>query len=155
MPSFARNDRHALLLALQLPAGVGNRPIGSVEVRYKDRLLGKNVTREIPVRVRYGRSDAESAASIDAGVLRTVQAFAAGDAIMDAAARVNEGDRGGAARILRERGTLLARAAKDLGEPRFNEDGMRLGRLATAVDGVADPLALAVLLRGSGSGYLQ
>jgi Ca-activated chloride channel family protein len=155
MPSFARDDRHALLLALQLPAGVGNRPIGSVEVRYKDRLLGKNVTREIPVRVSYGRSDVESAASIDPSVLRTVQAFAAGDAILAAAAHVNTGDRAGAARLLRERATLLARAAQDLREPRFNEDGLRLGRLETAISGVADPLALALLLRGSGTGYLQ
>ena len=52
----AGDDRHALLLALELPPGVGDRPIGSVELRYKDRLLGRNVTREIPVRVRYGRS---------------------------------------------------------------------------------------------------
>jgi Ca-activated chloride channel family protein len=155
MPSFARDDRHALLLALELPAGVGDRPVGSVELRYKDRLLGRNVTKEIPVRVRYGRSDAESARTIDPSVLRTVQAFAAGDTILAAAGRVDAGDRGGASRLLGERAELLARAAHDLAEPRFKEDGQRLARLATAVGGVSDPLALAVLLRGSGTGYLQ
>jgi len=144
-----------MLLDLRLPPGVGERPLGSVEVRYKDRLLGKNVTTEIPVRVRYARSDAESAATIDAGMLRTLQAFAAGDAIVAAAGRVDAGDREGAAGLLRERGTLLALAAKRLGEPRFSEDAQRLGRLASAVSGVQDPLALAILLRGSGAGYLQ
>jgi Ca-activated chloride channel family protein len=155
MPSFARADRHALLLALELPPGVGDRPIGSVEVRWKDRLLHKNVTKEIPVRVRYGKSDAESAGTINAGVLRAVQAFAAGDAILAAAARVDAGDRPAATSLLAERAQILERAAKQLAEPRFKEDGMRLARLATAVGGVSDPMALAVLLRGSGSGYLQ
>jgi Ca-activated chloride channel family protein len=155
MPSFARDDRHALLLALQLPAGVGVRAIGSIEVRYKDRLLARNVTKEIPLRVRYGHSDAESVATTDQSVLRTVQAFTAGDTILAAAARVDVGDRAGASRLLGERAELLQRAARDLAEPRFNEDGQRVARLASAVAGVSDPLALAVLLRGSGSGYLQ
>jgi Ca-activated chloride channel family protein len=155
IPSFARDDRHALLLALQLPPGVGQRAIGSVEVRYKDRLLARNMTKEIPLHVFYGRSDAESAATINQSVLRTVQAFAAGDAILAAAGRVDAGDRGGASRLLAERATLLQRAARDLAEPRFNEDGQRMARLATAVSGMSDPLALAMLLRGSGSGYLQ
>ncbi len=155
MPSFARDDRHSLLLALQLPPGVGERAIGSVEVRYKDRLLARNVTKEIPLRVRYGHSDAASVATIDQSVLRTVQAFAAGDTILAAAGRVDAGDRDGASRLLGERAALLQRAARDLAEPRFNEDGQRVARLASAVAGVSDPLALAVLLRGSGSGYLQ
>jgi Ca-activated chloride channel family protein len=155
MPSFARDDRHALLLELQLPPGVGERAIGSVEVRYKDRLLARNVTKEIPLRVRYGHSDAQSVATIDQSVLRTVQAFAAGDAILAAAGRVDAGDRAGASRLLGERAALLQRAARDLAEPRFKEDGQRVARLASAVGGVSDPLALAVLLRGSGSGYLQ
>jgi Ca-activated chloride channel family protein len=155
MPSFAREDRHALLLALQLPPGVGDRPIGSVEIRYKDRLTGKNVAKEIPVRVRYGRSEVESVASVDPGVLRTVQAFAAGDSIMAAARRIDAGDRQAAVLLLRERAELLERASRQLVEPRFKEDGMRVARLATAISGVPDQLALAVLLRGSGTGYLK
>jgi len=155
MPSFARDDHYALLLNLQLPAGVTARPIASIEVRYKDRLLGKNVTEEIPVRVRYDASEAESAATIDPGVLRTVQAFAAGDAILHAAGQVDAGDRAGAARLLSERAELLAGAARRLDETRFSEDSRRLARLAEAVGGVQDPMALALLLRGSGSGYLR
>ena len=107
------------------------------------------------MRVRYGHSDAASAATIDQSVLRTVQAFAAGDTILAAAGRVDDGDRDGASRLLGERAALLQRAARDLGEPRFDEDGQRVARLASAVAGVSDPLALALLLRGSGSGYLQ
>ena len=78
-----------------------------------------------------------------------------GDTILAAAGRVDAGDREGASRLLGERAALLQRAARDLAEPRFNEDGQRVARLASAVAGVSDPLALAMLLRGSGSGYLQ
>ena len=34
MPAFARDDRHAMLLSLQLPAGTGERAIASVEIRW-------------------------------------------------------------------------------------------------------------------------
>lgn len=155
MPSFARDDQHSILLALQLPAGVGDRPIGTVELRYKDRLLRKNVTRELAIRVRRAPSEAASAATVNASVQRTVQAFAAGDAILAAAERVDAGDRAAAARLLDERAQLLARASKLLGEPLFVDDGKRLARLAAAVGGVSEALPLAILLRGSGYGYLQ
>jgi Ca-activated chloride channel family protein len=155
MPAFARDDRHAMLLALELPRGLGDRRVGSVEVRYKDRLLGRNVTTEIPIRVAQADSDAASAATTNASVVRTVQAFAAGDAILTAAERVERGDSAGAASILRERAELLARAAERLGDPLFKQDGAHLQRLATAVGGGSDALAIAILLRGSGSGYLR
>jgi len=155
MPSFARDDHHAILLALQIPAGAGERPIGTVEVRYKDRLLHRNVTRELAIPLRRAPSEAASAASTNRSVLRTVQAFAAGDAILAAAERVDAGDRGGASRLLDERAQLLARASQLLGEPLFQEDGKRLARLAAAVGGGSDALPLAILLRGSGYGYLQ
>ena len=42
IPAFARADRHATMVAIQLPPGAGERSIASIEVRYKDRLLKKN-----------------------------------------------------------------------------------------------------------------
>ena len=157
IPAFARADRHATMITLQLPAGTGERSIASVEVRYKDRLLAKNVTRELPVKMRWAASDAESAATVDAGVERMVQAFGAGEAILDAAERVDQGDRGAARRILEERASVLQQASTALHEPMLAEDGGRLVRLADAVGGdkaLGDPLPLVVMLRGSGYGYL-
>ena len=52
-----------------------------------------------------------------------MQAFAAGDAILAAAERVEAGDRGGAARLLTERAELLKQAGQSLAEPRLAEDG--------------------------------
>jgi len=156
IPAFAAADRHATVMTLQLPPGAGERSIASVEVRYKDRLLGKNVTRELPARLRWAASDAEGAATANAGVQRMSQAFEAGEAILAAAEDVDRGDRSGARALLEERAQVLRRASEALAEPRLAEDGARLERLASAVGGpgqVSDPLALVVMLRGSGYGY--
>jgi Ca-activated chloride channel family protein len=158
VPSFARDDRHAMLLALNLPQGVGERAIASVEIKYKDRVAKKNVTREIPVRIKYATSDADSAATTSASVTRTVQAFSAGDAISTAAEMVDRGDRFGAAALLQERADILRKASDDLHEPLLGDDALRLARLASAVNGAArvqDALPLAVMLRGSAYGYLR
>ncbi|HEY8041669.1 MAG TPA: VWA domain-containing protein [Polyangiaceae bacterium] len=156
IPAFARADRHATMITLQLPAGTGERSVASVEVRYKDRLLARNVTRELPVKMRWAGSDAESAATQDPSVARMTQAFGAGETILDAAERVDHGDRSGARQLLDERAQVLRSAAQALAEPMLAEDGARLTRLAGAVGGdarIGDPLPLVVMLRGSGYGY--
>lgn len=155
IPAFARADRHATLITLQLPPGAGERRIASVEVRYKDRLLKKNVTQELPVNLRWAASDAESALTADHDVERAEQGFAAGEAILQAAERVDAGDRAGAHHLLDERAAVLRIASSTLGDPRFAEDAARLDRLGEAVGGgqLAE-LPLVVMLRGSGYGYL-
>ena len=158
MPSFSRDDRHAMLLTLMVPAGVDERAIASVEIRYKDRLRKKNITEEMPIKIKFATSDAESSKTVNASVAATAQAFAAGDTILEAARRVDNGDRHGGAKVLFERAELLKAASTQLHEARLNEDALRMSRLAAAVDGdnkVTDALPLAVLLRGSGYGYLR
>ena len=158
MPAFARDDRHALLMQLQVPAGVGERPLVSVEVQYKDRIRKKNVTEEYPVKIEYAKDDAESASTANASVVATVQAFLAGDSIVAAEHMVDAQNRLAAMRLLQERAELLKRAAVTLNEGRLGEDAIRLARLSRAVGGqdqVKDALPLAVLLRGSSYGYLK
>jgi hypothetical protein len=157
IPAFARGDRHATLITLSLPPGEGERTIASVEVRFKDRVTRRNVTRELAVKERWAASDAESAATEDANVERLAQAFAAGEAILDAARYVDAGNRAQARQVLEERAEVLRQAAETLREPKLREDGARLVRLAAAVGGddrVRDALPLALLLRGAGYGYL-
>lgn len=157
IPAFARADRHATMVTLVLPAGVGERNVASVELRYKDRLLARNVTQEVAVHMRWAESDAASAQTENASVLRMAQAFAAGETILASAERVDAGDRTGARALLDERVDVLRRASESLHEPMLAEDGARLARLASAVGGgeaLSDPLPLVVMLRGSGYGYL-
>jgi len=158
IPAFARGDRHAMLLSLQIPAGGSDKPIASIEIKYKDRLLKKNVTQEIPVKLTWAKTLAESAATINPSVQATVQAFAAGDTILRAAELVEKGDRVAARTLLTERATLLRKAKDTTGDVKLAEDATRLDKLGDAVFGpaqVSDPMVLAVLLRGSGSGYLR
>jgi Mg-chelatase subunit ChlD len=158
IPAFARGDRHAMLLSLNVPAGGSDKPIASIEIKYKDRLLKKNVTQELPLKLTWAKTDAESAATINPSVQATVQAFAAGDSIIRAAELVEKGDRVGARTLLTERATLLRKAKDATGDAKLAEDATRLEKLGDAVFGpaqVGDPMVLAVLLRGSSSGYLR
>jgi Ca-activated chloride channel family protein len=158
IPAFAPDDSHALLFQLAVPAGAGNRPLAMVEIKYKDRVTKKNVADEFPITATYADSDAASGGSIDPGVARTVQGFAAGEALSDAASRIAHGDRSGAIAVLTEREQLLRQAADTLKEPLFLKDADRLARLRTHAGtetGVGDPLVLALLLETAGRSHLH
>ncbi|MEO7327993.1 MAG: VWA domain-containing protein [Minicystis sp.] len=158
MPSFARDDAHAFLLKLQVPGGMGGRRIAGIELKYKDRLSKKNVVEEIPLKATFADSDAESAASIDASVSRSVQGFAAGETLGEASARIARGDRGGAASLLGERELILRTAASSLHEPLFLRDADRLATLRLHTgdrDGMGDPLVLSMLLETAGRSHLH
>ena len=158
IPAFARDDSHALLLKLDVPAGAGGRSIALVELKYKDRIARKNVVEEIPVEIAYADSDAASGATLDASVARTVQGFAAGEALADAAVRIAGGDRGGAIGLLAEREAILRQASETLGEPLFLRDAARLARLrhdAGSDSGLGEPLVLSMLLETAGRAHLR
>ncbi|WP_438017530.1 VWA domain-containing protein [Sorangium sp. So ce315] len=158
IPAFSRDDSHALLLKLGLPAGVEPRAIASIELKYKDRVGKKNVVDEAPLRVVYATGDADSAASVDPSVARTVQGFAAGETLAEAARHIALGDRGRAAALLAEREGILRTAADALKEPLFLRDADRLARLrghTGAADGLGDPLVLAMLLETASRAHLH
>lgn len=158
IPAFARDDSHALLLQLALPAGAGSKPLAQVEIKYKDRITKKNVADELPITATYADSDAASGASIDASVARTAQGFAAGETLADAAARIARGDRAGAVAALTEREQILRQAAETLKEPLFLKDVDRLARLrehAGSSSGLGEPLVLALLLETASRSHLH
>jgi Ca-activated chloride channel family protein len=158
IPAFARDDSHALLLKLGVPAGVGSRDAVLSELKYKDRVAKKNVVEEIPIKVTFANSDAESAASADPSVSRTVQGFAAGESLAEAARQSALGDRGRAVAILSEREGILRTAADTLQEPLFLKDADRLARLrghAGSNAGLGDPLVLAMLLETASRTHLH
>ncbi|WP_437506878.1 vWA domain-containing protein [Sorangium sp. So ce1099] len=158
IPAFSRDDSHALLLKLGLPAGVDPRTIASIELKYKDRVAKKNVVDEAPLKVVYATGDADSAASADPSVARTIQGFAAGETLSEAARQIALGDRGRAAALLSEREGILRAAADALHEPLFLKDADRLARLRShtgAADGLGDPLVLAMLLETASRAHLH
>ncbi|UQA58694.1 vWA domain-containing protein [Polyangium aurulentum] len=158
IPAFAREDSHALLFQLRAGAGVGTAPLALVELKYKDRVTKKNITEEFPLQLAWADSDAASGATIDPSVARTVQGFAAGEALALAASRIASNDRPGAITLLSERETLLREAAKTLNEPLFLKDADRLARLrehAGATTNMGDPLLLAMLLETASRSHLR
>ncbi|AKT38731.1 vWA domain-containing protein [Chondromyces crocatus] len=158
MPAFSRDDSHALLFKLRAAPGVSTSSVATVELRYKDRLAKKNVTEEFPIQVRFADSDAASAATQNPSVARTVQGFAAGEALTTAALYMTRGDRAGAAALLEEREAILRQAAETLSEPLFYTDAARLARLraqAGSTGTMGDPMVLAMLLETAGRTHLR
>ncbi|WP_437937924.1 vWA domain-containing protein [Sorangium sp. So ce341] len=158
IPAFSRDDGHALLFKLGLPAGAAARTVASIELKYKDRLTRQNVVDEAPLTVAYATGDADSAASVDLSVGRTIQGFAAGETLAEAARQIALGDRARAVALLSEREGILRAAAGALGEPLFLKDADRLARLrshAGAADGLGDPLVLAMLLETAARSHLR
>ena len=158
IPAFARDDAHALLFKLNVPAGAGGRTVAGIELKYKDRLAKKNVIEEVPIQFAFANGDAASAATIDASVARAVQGFAAGEALTAASWKIANGDRHGATALLSEREAILRAAAETLHEPLFLRDADRLARLRGSAEtrtGSGDPLVLAMLLETAGRTHLR
>jgi Ca-activated chloride channel family protein len=158
IPAFAPDDSHALLLELAVPAGVGERAIALCELKYKDRGAKKNIADEVPIKVTFASSDAESGGTIDASVARTVQGFAAGETLRDAAVQVANGNRAPAVSALAERELILRKAAEVLSEPLFLKDADRLAHLrelAGNETGVGNPVVLSLLLETASRTHLR
>ncbi|MFO0592240.1 MAG: VWA domain-containing protein [Polyangiaceae bacterium] len=158
IPAFAKDEAHSILFKLRVPEGVDKRNVADVEIRYKDRVAKKNVSDESIVSAAYATSDADSAASANASVLRTVQGFAAGETLAEAATLVARGDRDRAVAVLSEREALLRKAAETLSEPLFLKDADRLARLRThagTTTGMGDPLVLAMLLETASRSHMR
>ncbi|MEZ4302262.1 MAG: VWA domain-containing protein [Polyangiaceae bacterium] len=158
IPAFARDEAHSLLFKLRLPEGVGKKSIADIEIRYKDRVAKKNVSDESKITAEYAGSDAESAGTANASVLRTAQGFAAGETLSEAASLVASANRERAIALLSEREALLRKAAETLSEPLFLKDADRLARLrehAGKQTGLGDPLVLAMLLETASRGHLR
>jgi len=158
IPAFARDEAHSLLFKLRVPEGVDKRGVADIEIRYKDRVAKKNVSDESPISATYAASDAASAASVNASVLRTVQGFAAGETLAEAATLVAQSQRERAVTLLTEREAILRKSAETLSEPLFLKDADRLARLrqhAGTQTGMGDPLVLAMLLETASRSHLR
>ncbi len=68
IPAFARDDRHATLIELAVARGTGDRSLGTVEIRYKDRLRKENVVKEVPLHISFAASAGGSASTVDRSV---------------------------------------------------------------------------------------
>lgn len=157
IPAFARDDAHAILLELSAPPR-RSAPlrVGVVEVKYKDRVFGKNVFDDATVWAPYANTVNESSASMNRSVARTVHGFQAGEAFTAASARMAKGDRRGATELLAGAESRLRLAADALDERTFADDADRLARLrGQPAMGTAPTLLVSMMLEHAGRNRLQ
>lgn len=159
IPAFARADRHALLLQVRVPPGVGEGRLGTLELKYKDRIAGENVVDELPLRIAYADSDAKSAATQVASMQQTIQAFGAGRALVAAATKLERHDDGQAKAILTERRDLLVEASRQLSAPALAREADRLAHVLSVMPGASDqatsPRLLSMVLSTAGRGRMR
>lgn len=157
MPQFGRADRHAMLFELEVGPGAAARDVGVVELRYKDLVHGKNVVEELPVRVSFATSDAESGKSQDPDVLRAVQVFKAGDSLAEAVTLLTRGHFDHARALLHERERVVRQAGLSLFDASLVTEAERLARLRARLAGAdkGDRLALTMLLGTAASARLR
>jgi len=159
IPAFARADRHALLLRVRVPPGVGAGRIGTLELKYKDRIARQNMVDELPLRIEYADSDAHSASSQIASMQRTIQAFGAGRALVSAATKLERGDAVQARAVLTERRDLLVEASRQLAEPALAREADRLAHLLSVMSQPSDkstnPRLLSMVLSTAGRSRMR
>jgi len=157
IPTFARADRHALLIQIRAPRGEERRRLGTVELKYKDHVFGRNQTEELPIWGDYADSDAASARSIDAAVSRTVQAHLAGEDLMRSARLLTRGNSAAAATVLAERQKILQQAASSLHDNSLLLAANRLARLKVVAEAGAgmDPRARSLVLQTAARSHLR
>ena len=159
IPAFARDDAHAMLFKLRAPrSGTGPLRIGVVELKYKDRVFGKNVFEDTTLWAEYAPTVEESSRTLNLSVARSAAAFAAGEALVEAASLVARSDRSAAVALLAEREGVLRDAARALDDPGLFDDARRIARIrdhASSAQGLGQPLVLAMLLETAGMTRLR
>jgi Ca-activated chloride channel family protein len=159
IPGFARDDEHTILLRLQVPAGAAglDLALASVELRYKDRVLGANGGDERQVRAGYASSALESEASQDVAVRRAVYAFRTGEELVNLSALLSQGAQQEALQALWERVEVLRGASERLGDAGLRADAERLDGMRQAVlaRSMGNDLRTGSMLQRAGNAFMR
>jgi len=159
IPGFARDDEHTILLRLRAPAGAAgvDLALASVELRYKDRVLGANGGDERQVRAGYATSAIESEASQDLSVRRAVYAFRTGQELVNISALLAQGAQQEALQALWERVEVLRSAGERLGDGALRADAERLDGMRQAVlsRSMGNDLMTGSMLQRAGNGFMR
>lgn len=138
VPHFYAATSHVMMLDIELPPGVGRRKVAEVVLRYKDLVKNKNVTERAEVFVDTTTDAAFAARSFDPRVRRNVIAFRTAEELLAAAADVESGRAGVAARRVADQHALLQAAARRFEDADLLRDADLLGRYRDALFGIAE-----------------
>jgi len=159
IPGFARDDQHTILLRLRLPPGSNGSElsVADLELRYKDRILGRNGGEERRVAVTYAPNRAAAMATQDRDVRRAVLSFRTGEALSRVATHIAAGEQPRALAILHERSALLQGAAEQLDDATLRAEAHRLDafRAMLASQGIGNRLMLGAIVQRASSGMMR
>jgi Ca-activated chloride channel family protein len=136
IPQFAMGDSHVVMVEIEVPPGRGTRKVADVYLKYKDIVFPANREAQVAASIQYTDSDDAMVASIRQSVKKNVLGFQTGEVLQRAAARLDRGEAGEAARLIDEQMVVLGVAAREWKDPDLDRDGKLLAAYRDVISGV-------------------
>lgn len=133
IPNFYRGDNHVMMMELSVPRGFGTRKIADVSVKYKDLVTNTNQEQKSTTAITYTNSRSEAIASINRNVKKNLLGFQTGEALVQAASLIEQGQFANAVRKLDDRMVVLGVAAREWHDKDLDGDGKLLDRYKTVL----------------------
>jgi len=141
IPQFAMGASHVVMLQIEVPPGSGSRSVADVYLKYKDIVFRTNRDEHAQVTIEYTDTQDASVASIRQAVKKNVLGFETGEALQRAAALIERGEHGEAARVIDERMAVLGVAAREWHDEDLNRDGELLAAYREVIAGLSGDYA--------------
>lgn len=136
IPQFYMGDSHVVMLEIQVPPGKSKRKVADVYLKYKDIVFKGNRDTQVAASVEYTPSEETMIASIRQPVKKNVLGFQTGEALKKAAALLQRGKTGEAAKVIDEQMVVLGVAAREWKDPDLNSDGELLAAYKEVLSGM-------------------
>lgn len=133
IPNFQRGDNHVVMLEIQVPPGRGKRDVAQVFLKYKDVATRANREVNATARLEYTPDRQAMIASTRRAVKKNLLGFQTGEALMQAATLIQQGQAAAAAKALDERMVVLGLAAREWRDSDLDSDGRLLGQYRDVV----------------------
>jgi hypothetical protein len=124
------------MLQIKVPPGKGARKVADVYLKYKDIVFRKNQETSASVRLDYTPNESTMIASIRQPVKKNELGFRTGEALKTAAALLQRGKNGEAAKVIDEQMALLGVAAREWKDPDLDHDGTLLAAYRDVIGGL-------------------
>jgi len=141
IPQFSMGASHVVMLEIKLPPGSGTRAVADVYLKYKDIVFTANREEHAEVTVEYTDSADTAVASIRRPVKKNRLGFQTGEVLKRAAALIDRGEHGEAARVIDEHMALLGIAAREWRDSDLDRDGELLAAYREVIAGMGSQYA--------------
>jgi len=141
IPQFYMGDSHVVMLEINVPAGKRPAKIADVYLKYKDIVFRTNREVETSAKVDRATTEDQKVASIRQPVKKNLLGFETGEALQKAAAFIQRGQPGEAAKAIDEQMVVLGVASKAWKDPDLDKDGTLLAAYRDVISGMGSQYA--------------